>query len=126
MLLLDTSALLYWTLTDDGLSTNASQAIKQAQKLMISSISIWEIGLKVKIAKLALPLPLQAYVDHLKDARNVQIIPVTEETWLKNLELIWDHKDPADRTIVATAMLLNCPLVTSDQKIRSFYDKAIW
>ena len=126
MILLDTSALLYWTLADDRLSANAVRAIGQAQQLFISSISIWEIGLKVKTSKLALPFSLQVYVDNLKDARNVQIVPVTEATWLKNLELIWDHKDPADRTIVATAALLNCPLVTSDAQIRSFYSASIW
>jgi antitoxin (DNA-binding transcriptional repressor) of toxin-antitoxin stability system len=38
----------------------------------------------------------------------------------------WDHKDPADRTIVATSMIHKCPLLTSDQKILSFYSQAVW
>ena len=44
----------------------------------------------------------------------------------KNLELDWDHKDPADRTIVATAMLLSSSLVTSDRMIKQFYAEAVW
>ena len=62
----------------------------------------------------------------LKETDRVRNEPVTEMTWLKNLELTWDHKDPADRTIVATATLFSCPLITSDPEIRSFYANAVW
>ena len=52
--------------------------------------------------------------------------PVDVLTWIKNIELDWDHRDPADRTIVATASLHACPLVTSDSAIRAFYSQTIW
>ncbi|MCB0243174.1 MAG: type II toxin-antitoxin system VapC family toxin [Anaerolineae bacterium] len=126
MVVLDTSALLFWTLAPDKLSTRAADAIDAAQQVVISSISIWEIGLQVKRAKLALPLSIEAYVTHLKEVDRMHIKPVSEATWLKNLALDWEHKDPADRTIVATARLLGCPLITSDLEIRSFYSEAIW
>ena len=51
---------------------------------------------------------------------------VDTETWLANLELSWDHRDPADRTIVATAVVNDCPLVTSDRAMRDFYPCAVW
>jgi PIN domain nuclease of toxin-antitoxin system len=126
MILLDTAALLYWTLSPTHLTAQATTAIAQAEQVLLSSISIWEIGLKASTGKLALPLPLRTYVETVKIANKVEITPVTELTWLMNVELAWGHKDPADRTIVATAILLDCPLVTSDQRIRSFYPKAIW
>jgi PIN domain nuclease of toxin-antitoxin system len=126
MIVLDSSALLYWVFAPDTLSTRASQAINEASQIIISSISIWEIGLKVKRGKLEIPLPIEVFVAKLIETDRVQIEPVTEATWLKNLDLAWDHKDPADRTIVATASMLNCPLVTSDQEIRSFYSQAVW
>ena len=40
----------------------------------------------------------------------VHLEPVTEVTWLENLALAWDHKDPADRTI---AFRYSCLLYTS-------------
>ncbi|MCB0251788.1 MAG: type II toxin-antitoxin system VapC family toxin [Anaerolineae bacterium] len=126
MVVLDTSALLFWTLAPDKLSPSAADAIDAAQQVVISSISIWEIGLQVKRAKLALPLSIEAYVTHLKEVDRMHIEPVSERSWLKNLALDWEHKDPADRTIVATARLLGCPLITSDLEIRSFYSEAIW
>ena len=93
---------------------------------MISSISIWEIGLKVKRETLVLPLPVSDYVERLKRVEGLRILPVDDRTWLRNVELDWSHRDPADRTIVATAMLDSSPLVTSDATIRSFYQRAIW
>jgi PIN domain nuclease of toxin-antitoxin system len=45
---------------------------------------------------------------------------------IENIELEWEHRDPADRTIVATARHFGCPLVTPDARILAFYPRAIW
>jgi PIN domain nuclease of toxin-antitoxin system len=126
MVVLDTSALLFWLFAPERLSANAAQAIAAATQIVISSISIWEIGIKVQRGKLELPLSPEVLVARLNETRGVRIEPVTEKTWLQNLALTWDHKDPADRIIIATAVLLNCPLLTSDLEIRAFYPAAVW
>ena len=126
MVVLDTSALLYWTVAPDKLTAGAARAIETAPQIVISSISIWEIGLKVKRARLELPLSIEAFVARLKETDRVRIEPVTDAIWMRNLDLAWEHQDPADRTIVATASLLGCALITSDQAMRAFYADAIW
>jgi PIN domain nuclease of toxin-antitoxin system len=45
---------------------------------------------------------------------------VNTATWLRSLELTWEHRDPADRVIVATALLQGVPLVTADEEIHRF------
>jgi PIN domain nuclease of toxin-antitoxin system len=126
VIILDTSAVVYATVDSVKLSTRGVQAIEQADRIFISSISIWEIGWKVNQRKLELPLSVQELVTRLKEIQRVKILPVTEETWLKNVELAWTHKDPADRTIVAAALLLNCPLVSNDARIQEFYPQTLW
>lgn len=123
---LDTSALIYWTLDPDKLSSPARDTLAQTNRFVISSISIWEIGLKVSKGLLSIPLTINDYADHLRQVQGVEIVPVDVETWLANLALDWSHRDPADRTIVATAMLLDAPLLTSDRLIRQFYPRAVW
>ena len=123
---LDTSALIYWTLDPAKLTAPAAEAIAQATEIVVSAISVWEIGLKVKRGKLELPLSLHAYVDRLKRLERLTIEAVTIAVWLENLALAWEHRDPADRTIVATAVLAGCPLISSDGVIREFYPQAIW
>ena len=126
MVVLDTSALLYWTLDPEQLSENARKAIDESEQVTISSISVWEVGLKVKRGRLEIPLSFSDYVERLQQLEKLDILPVEVETWLLNMTLDWQHRDPADRTIVATALQLNCPLITSDQAVRSFYQGSIW
>ena len=126
MIVLDTSALIFWTLDRDRLSGRASRAISEADRIGLSSISIWEIGIKVKRGKLDLPLTIEEYTDRLVQIDRLDILPVDARTWIKNLELNWDHRDPADRTIVATASLHACALVTSDSAIWAFYSQTVW
>ena len=126
VIVLDTSALVFWTLNRDRLSRTAAQAIAEADRIALSSISIWEIGIKVKKDQLSIPISIQEFTDKLEQIDRLDILPVDVQTWIKNLELDWDHRDPADRTIVATASLHACPLVTSDSAIRAFYSQAVW
>ncbi len=93
---------------------------------MVSSISFWEIGLKHKSGRLDLPLDLDTFVERISYAQEIHILPVDLQVWMGNVHLDWSHRDPADRTIVATAQLLSVPIVTSDQKIRDFYQNSIW
>lgn len=125
-LLLDTSALIYWTLLPSKLSSAAQAAIDASNRILISSISIWEVGIKAQKGQLVLPGAVQQFTFMLQQSYSVEFVAVDEKIWLKNLELVWDHRDPADRIIVATAILLHCPLVTSDLQIREFYPQSVW
>ncbi len=126
MIVLDTSALIFWTLDQQRLSPQAKQAIDQANRILISSISIWEIAHKVKHQKLGLPLPVHEYVERLGRLEKLEILAVDTQTWLDNVDLSWDHSDPADRTIVALANRNECSLITSDEIIANFYSRTIW
>ncbi len=126
MIVLDTSALLFWTLDPDSLSPNAKQAIEQAERIVISSISVWEIALKVKRQKLVIPLAISDYADRLQRLGSLEILPVDVQTWLDNVDLPWEHRDPADRTIVALATRFDCSLVTSDRVIADYYPGTVW
>lgn len=126
MIVLDTATLLYWTLQPASLSAKAATSIKQADGILISAMSIWEIGIKAKRGHLALPDTLEEYVERIKAAYQIKLVAVDEYVWIENVALDWSHKDPADRTIVATARIQQCSLVTPDHAILDFYGKAIW
>ncbi len=127
-MVLDTCALLWWTLEPEKLSTEAAILCKNIPKsgVLISSISLWEVGIKVKRGKLDIGMSWQRYFDLVSAIGDLTIIPVTERIWRENLDLDWDHADPADRTIVATARLYDDILLSADTEIRSFYPKCKW
>lgn len=126
MIVTDTATLLFWTLDRERLSGPAARAIADVDRIGVSSISIWEIGIKVSKGKLSIPLSIREFTDKLEQVDRVEILPVDVAVWIKNLELDWDHRDPADRTIVATAILNACPLVTPDATIRAYHPQTIW
>ncbi|MCK5680968.1 type II toxin-antitoxin system VapC family toxin [bacterium] len=128
MLVLDTCALLWYSLDDKKLSARAKLECEKIPRTgaYISAISIWEIGLKIKNGKLDINTKIENFVSRLRRLGTIEIIPVDEDIWLKNLALDWSHRDPADRTIVATAMLKKLPIITSDKTISDYYDNVIW
>jgi PIN domain nuclease of toxin-antitoxin system len=61
VVVLDTGALVYWSLDPERLSVPAAAAIAAVEQKVVSSISIWEIGQKIKRGELSLPLRLSDY-----------------------------------------------------------------
>jgi PIN domain nuclease of toxin-antitoxin system len=94
--------------------------------LIVSSISIWEICLKVKQSRLEIHPPIDEYIEGLAVLDRLELEPAGVATWMSSVNLDWEHRDLADRVIVATAMLHDSPLVTSDRVIRDFYADTIW
>ena len=128
MILLDTCALIWWTLDPDRLSAAARRSCNSIIKrgALVSSISFWEIGIKIKKKKLVAGISLGDYIDRVRSMGTVTIVPVDENLWLASVELDWDHRDPADRVIVSTARMNKSSIVTSDAVMRGYYKKTIW
>jgi PIN domain nuclease of toxin-antitoxin system len=122
VIVLDTHALLWWALDPDRLSQAAAEAIREMEHRggFASAISIWELGIKIQRGKLDLGIPIEEFARRIDTRTKVELLPVTTATWLRSLELAWDHRDPADRVIVATAIGQGVPLVTADTEIRRF------
>jgi PIN domain nuclease of toxin-antitoxin system len=56
----------------------------------------------------------------------LEILAVDLQTWLEDVNLPWDHRDPANRTIVALAARYKCSLITSDGVIAELFGKTVW
>jgi PIN domain nuclease of toxin-antitoxin system len=129
VIVLDTHALLWWALDPDRLSAAATATVREMEHRggFASAISIWELGIKVQRGKLDLGISIEEFVRRIDKSAIVRLLAVDTATWLRSLELAWDHRDPADRVIVATALLQGVPLVTADAEIRRFEGVAcVW
>ena len=129
MVTLDTHALLWWTLDPEKLSPKAVAICGQIEERgsYVSAISIWELGVKIRNGKLDIGMSIREYVEKLKRLGCVEIVPVDEIVWIRSLELDWEHRDPADRVIVATALMRGTPLLTKDEVIHaSMQLECVW
>lgn len=71
-------------------------------------------------------MPIEDYLLKIKELNCVDIIPVDEKIWIESIKLKWNHKDPADRVIVATAISKAIPIISKDEKISTFFKNTIW
>ncbi|HWP04341.1 MAG TPA: type II toxin-antitoxin system VapC family toxin [Polyangiaceae bacterium] len=129
MIVLDTHALLWWALDPDKLSSEALRVVTEMELRggFASSISLWEIGIKAKRGKLELPIGIEELARRIERGGVVELVPVDTGTWLRSLTLVWDHSDPADRVIAATAMMRGVPVLTKDAAMHSFRELAcVW
>ena len=131
MIVLDTHALVWWVAGDPTLSKKAKAAIERelsGGEIIVSAISAWEIAMLVEREKLVLSMDVGSWLATVLAVEAVRFIPIDAEIAIKSVDLPGDfHKDPADRMIVATARKLAVPLVTKDEKIRSYaHVKTIW
>lgn len=122
VILLDTHTLLWWALDPEQLSETARHWCDRMEidGGFASSISIWELGVKVQRGKLELGLPIAELVRLIQESAVVELLPVDTATWLRSLALPWEHRDPADRVIVATALARGLPILTRDTSIHAF------
>jgi PIN domain nuclease of toxin-antitoxin system len=110
-IVLDTCALIWWSLDPDKLSQKAKESCQQMEQEkngLVPSIAVWEIAIKIKNRKLDLGVDIDDYIATLKKSDVVRIIPIDEEIWLDSVRLEWEHRDPADRVVVAIAQRRVC------------------
>ncbi len=121
-ILLDTHVFLW--LVDDSprLTAQARALITNAEKVFVSSATIWEVAIKVRIGKLRANLDglieemqkngfdeMPIYARHAKE---VAILPL-------------HHSDPFDRLLVAQARVELMRLVTNDAQLAPYSDLVV-
>jgi len=120
VILLDTHALLWWALDPGKLSTTAATVTSRMEQDggFASSISLWELGVKVRNGTLELPITVDELARRIERGGVVDLLPVDTTTWLRSLSLERALRDPADRVIVASALLAEVPILTKDRTLR--------
>lgn len=121
MIVMDTCAVIWDALDNRKLTTKAKRAIENADEknqLLICDISIWEIAILIKRNRLQIDDTPSNFVKLILQSRNYTVMSITPE--IAELSVSLDdniNKDPADRIIVATSILNNSPIITSDQNL---------
>jgi PIN domain nuclease of toxin-antitoxin system len=126
VILLDTCALL-WIMNRDPLSKEALGAINQARdadELFLSPVSAWEIGILAQRGRVTLSISAESYISHAFSRPGIQVAALTPEIAVRASYLPGSfHSDPADRLLIATAILMGFTLVTRDREILRYAAK---
>lgn len=131
MLLLDTHTWLWWLSNPESLSKKAARTIDKAideNAIAISSISVWEVAMLVERERLQFNTDYRDFIENTEKLSFVKFIPADNTILLRSVTLPdFNHKDPADRIIIATANRLSATLITKDERILNYkYVKTLW
>jgi PIN domain nuclease of toxin-antitoxin system len=124
--LLDTHSFL-WAITEDSrLSHRARQIFTANSSLWLSVVSVWEILIKVRTGKLALPEPTGSYLVKELTKNQIDILPLSLDHVLRLEQMELHHRDPFDRILIAQSLEESLPIVTSDPQFEKYPIELIW
>jgi PIN domain nuclease of toxin-antitoxin system len=118
--LLDTHILLWWIFDDPKLDLECRDIIRNPNhRILISSVSAWEIATKYRIGKLPEAKQIvEEYSQILHQAKFIELA-ITSAHALRAGSLPIPHRDPFDRMIMAQAELENLPIITYDKAFQT-------
>jgi PIN domain nuclease of toxin-antitoxin system len=121
MIVLDTAAWIWRASDPKALSQRARRAIEEAERVLVSAISVWEVALLVAKRRIQIDRSVEQWVDIALALPGIQLAPLEPAIAIRSTKLPGEfHPDPADRIIVATALEHGVPVVTPDERIRAY------
>ena len=121
MIVLDTATWIWRASDPKRLTTSARRAIDEAERALVSAISVWEVAMLVAKRRIQLDRPVEQWVDIALALPGIQLAPLEPRIAVRSTKLPGEfHPDPADRIIVATALENAVRIVTPDDRIRSY------
>ncbi len=123
-ILLDTHVWL-WAMTGSSILKSsfceAYEKILKSNGVIISPLSIWEMGMLVEKNRIEMEMDVMDWVNQALEIPGTQLCPITPRIAIQSTRLPGDiHGDPVDRLLIATAHEENAVLVTCDKKILAF------
>ena len=123
--LLDTCALL--ALSRGELPENAASALALAPEACVSTVTAWEVAIKVSAGKLRLNVPPLKWFSALVERHALREVQLDACTVCAAASLPAIHRDPFDRILVALAQARGLAVLTSDKHIPKYAGlKSIW
>jgi PIN domain nuclease of toxin-antitoxin system len=123
-LLLDTHVWLWYAegVTERLRATSVRKLdAARADGLVVSAISVWEIGVLSAKGRIQLSVPLRGWIERALRAPGIRFAPLDAAAAAESTLLPGQPRgDPADRMLIATARTQNIPIATRDADILEY------
>ena len=127
MILLDTVTFLWIITGSQRLSKTAKKLyLDRKNKVYLSSISVWEMGVKYILGKLPLPENPKIFIPKQRIIHGIDSLPLEENDVFELEKLPKIHGDPFDRMLVGQARAHDFILLTPDKTVSDYPVKSKW
>ncbi|MCL2223470.1 MAG: type II toxin-antitoxin system VapC family toxin [Defluviitaleaceae bacterium] len=124
--LIDTHVLIWLAKDSCELPERVKALIENPENdIYISSVSLWEMAIKINLGKLDLKLPLDKFLLDIKIG-GFSVLQIEDNYLSKILQLPYIHKDPFDRLLISTALAEGLTIVTIDENIQKYDVPWVW
>lgn len=129
--LLDTHTLIWFQENNSKIPEQLMSVIQDPKNIILfSQISLFEIGIKLKIGKLPAfhATVEEIYHQAINDGFTFLAIQNQHIYNYNKIPLIENHRDPFDRLLIATALEENAVILSADEKLNLYSDlvRVIW
>jgi PIN domain nuclease of toxin-antitoxin system len=119
-LLIDTHVWLRWLTTEQPLPQPMIELVENSDYLAVSAISCWEVAYLVKKDRIRLSQSLNRWLRAALHESGVDVVDISADIAVMAATLPDIHRDPADRLIIASAILADCQLMSLDERFKAY------
>jgi len=120
-LLLDTHIWLWWQMAPEKIKPATRRIIADsANTVFLSTVSSWELAIKIAVGKLKLPKPLDEMLPECLLADDIKTLALHHHHCFELQNLPMHHRDPFDRMLIAQARQEEMTIVTADTMLQRY------
>ncbi len=124
--LLDTHTFMFAFDSPQWLSRRAREVLENPEvERFVSTLSLAEIAIKIRIGKLVMPTERQYYFSQL-EALNARFLPLEPTHAFEMFHLPRHHRDPFDRMLIAQAKAERLTLISRDRVFERYGIEVLW
>lgn len=125
--LIDTHVFLWFIAGDTRLSKKVRQAIEdEANEVLLSVASVWEIAIKTSVGKLTLAKPFAELIPEQIADNEIDVLPIHFDELKIVSALPLYHRDPFDRLLLAQTITHGVPIASDDANFVQYGISLLW
>lgn len=125
--LLDTNVFVWLLKEPEKLNRRALDLLEdENQNVFLSSVTSWEVVIKFSIGRLTLPKKPDDLLPEVFERFSFQPLSITHSHSLAVGDLVFHHRDPFDRMLIAQARSEKLVLLTADSMFEKYPVDILW
>ncbi len=126
--LVDTHTLLWYAEGSDNLSKKVKHLIdnpKKENRLFLSTVSLWELSIKISLGKLQLPTPFDTFIEQQTKLIGYELLSIRLTHLATSMRLPFHHRDPFDRLLIGQAITESLIFLSRDTKMNAYKEERL-
>jgi PIN domain nuclease of toxin-antitoxin system len=126
-LLLDTHIFIWYILDIQRLTAKVRALIDdEDNEIILSTASAWEMAIKQSTGKLSFGMPFEMFITQQISLNKFNLLDIKIKHLTVVSTLLFHHRDPFDRLLIAQAMVEQIPILSADSAFDAYPIQRLW